>query len=55
MNNLAQTLSDQGRGAEALEVIDRAAASPGDFAKAIEQTRAHILERLEKRGESVRQ
>lgn len=55
MNNLAQTLSDQGRGAEALKVIDRAAASPGAYANAIAQTRAHILEKLEKSGESVRQ
>ena len=55
MNNLAQTLSDQGRGAEALQVIDRAAASPGSFGPAIEQTRTHILEQLKKNGESVRQ
>ena len=49
MNNLAQTLSDAGRGTEALEVIDRAAAAPGAYEKAVQQTRASILERLGRR------
>jgi hypothetical protein len=45
LNNLAQTLSDQGRNAEALAAIDRAAAGGGDFAAAIADTRRNIVER----------
>lgn len=48
LNNLAQTLSDQGRDAEALPVIERAAALGGPFAAAVEQTRQSIRERLQK-------
>ena len=50
LNNLAQTLSDQGRDEEALPIIERAAAKPGPFADAIRQTHAEILEKLRKRA-----
>ncbi len=46
LNNLAQTLSDLNRNAEALTVIDRATALGGDFADAVQDTRRHIQERL---------
>jgi tetratricopeptide (TPR) repeat protein len=46
LNNLAQTLADQGRYAEALPVIDRAAAAGGSHADAVSQTRSSILEKL---------
>jgi len=46
LNNLAQTLADQGRYAEALPVIDRAAAAGGSHADAVSQTRGSILEKL---------
>ena len=46
LNNLAQTISDQGRHAEALPFIERAAAAGGPFAGAVQKTRATILERL---------
>jgi hypothetical protein len=46
LNNLAQTLSDQGRNAEALEIINRAAAAGGPFASAVGETRALILKRI---------
>ena len=46
LNNLAQTLSDQGRDAEALPVIERAAALGGPFTSAVEDTRRGIRERL---------
>ena len=45
-NNLAQTLSEQGRNGEALTLIERAAASAGPFAAAVAETRALILKRL---------
>jgi predicted double-glycine peptidase len=52
LNNLAQTLSDQGRDAEALPVIDRAAALSGPsgspFADAVQETKRSIQERLTK-------
>ena len=48
LNNLAQTISDQGRHAEALPLIERAAAAGGPFAGAVQKTRATILERLGK-------
>jgi tetratricopeptide (TPR) repeat protein len=45
LNNLAQTLSDLGRGEEALDMIDRVpAGSP--YGKAVAETRALILQRL---------
>lgn len=46
LNNLAQTLSDLGRHAEALALADEAAAAPGAFATAIAETRAGIAARL---------
>ena len=46
LNNLAQTLSDQGRNEEALSFIERAAAAGGPFAAAVEQTRETIRKRL---------
>jgi tetratricopeptide (TPR) repeat protein len=46
LNNLAQTLSDQGRHAEALPLIERAAAAGGPFAAAVAETRTTILKRL---------
>lgn len=46
-NNLAQTLSDQGRNREALEVIEPAAADPqSPFAAEVRATRQLILDRL---------
>lgn len=50
LNNLAQTLSDQGRNAEALPFIERAAAAGGPFAAAVEQTRETIRKRLSVRA-----
>lgn len=47
LNNLAQTLSDEGHHAEALSLIDRAKPEP-PLAASVEQTRALILERLAK-------
>jgi tetratricopeptide (TPR) repeat protein len=46
LNNLAQTLSDQNRDAEALPIIERAAAFGGPHAEAVQDTRRAILERL---------
>ena len=48
LNNLAQSLADQGRDAEALQFIDRAAALGGPFAGAVEETRKAIRARLKK-------
>jgi hypothetical protein len=45
LNNLAQVLADQGRAAEALPIIDRAAAG-GSHAEAVGQTRNEILKKL---------
>ena len=45
LNNLAQVLADQGRAAEALPIIDRAAAG-GSHAEAVSQTRSEILKKL---------
>ena len=50
LNNLAQTLSDQGKDAEALPVIERAAQLGGPFSGTVEQTRREILEKLRKKG-----
>jgi tetratricopeptide (TPR) repeat protein len=50
LNNLAQTLSDQGREAEALPVIERAVAQGGPFSDAVRQTREEILARLKQRA-----
>ena len=46
LNNLAQTIADQGRYAEALPVIEKAAAQGGPFADAVQQTRGEILKNL---------
>jgi len=46
LNNLAQTLSDQNRDAEALPFIERAATLGGPHAAAVDQTRQAILGRL---------
>jgi tetratricopeptide (TPR) repeat protein len=48
LNNLAQTLSDQGRNLEALAYINRAAAAGGPFAGAVGETRALILKRTQR-------
>jgi len=50
LNNLAQTLSDQGRHEEALPFIERAAAAGGPFAAAVRQTRQAIVERMSAEG-----
>ncbi len=52
LNNLAQTLSDQGRNAEALVLVDRAAAAPGPFETAVRETRALILNRVTEKKSS---
>jgi len=49
LNNLAQTLSDQGRDSEALPVIERAAALGGPFAASVEETKRGIQQKLSKR------
>ncbi len=46
LNNLAQTLSDQGRHQEALAQIDRALQAQGPFATEVRETRRLILRRL---------
>jgi len=46
MNNLAQTLSDQGRNAEALAQIDNAADPKSPFAADVRSTRQLILQRM---------
>ncbi len=48
INNLAQTLSDQGRNAEALALLDRAGNPEPRFAAAVAETRALVLQRLDK-------
>ena len=48
LNNLAQTLSDQGRDAEALPVIERAVALGGPFAASVDETKRGIQQRLKK-------
>lgn len=48
MNNLAQTLSDQGRDAEALALIERAGQPEPPFAASVAETRALILQRMAK-------
>jgi hypothetical protein len=46
INNLAQTLSDQGRNAEALAQIDKAKDPDGPFAAEVKSTRQMILQRM---------
>ena len=49
LNNLAQTLSDQGRNDEAMVLIDRAlSGDAGSFAPAVRETQALIVQRREK-------
>ncbi|MCC2674559.1 MAG: hypothetical protein K0R58_1506 [Ramlibacter sp.] len=50
VNNLAQTLSDQGNNREALAVIDRAADPQNPFASEVRATRQLIEERLRSKG-----
>jgi hypothetical protein len=47
LNNLAQTLSDQGRHAEALPIAERAVAAGGPHAAAVRETRDEILKKIE--------
>lgn len=54
MNNLAQTLSDQGRHAEALAQIDKAADPASPFAAEVRSTRQMILQRMSQRKASSR-
>ncbi|HUQ74884.1 MAG TPA: PA2778 family cysteine peptidase [Burkholderiales bacterium] len=49
LNNLAQTLSDQGRDTEALPVIERAVTLGGPFAAAVAKTREDIVRKIGKR------
>lgn len=54
-NNLAQTLSDDGRNQEALQVIEPAAADPqSPFAAEVRATRQLILERLQPKAAAAR-
>ena len=53
LNNLAQTLSDLGRGEEALALIERARAAGGPFSAVIEKTYSTIVERLDREGGGV--
>lgn len=46
LNNLAQTVSDQGRNEEALAIIERANQPDSPFSAAVRETRALITERL---------
>ena len=46
LNNLAQTLSDQGRDAEALPIIERAAKLGGPFAETVQDTKRGIEKKL---------
>jgi tetratricopeptide (TPR) repeat protein len=49
INNLAQTLSDKGSHAEALELIKRASAAGGPYGDTVRETRTLIEKRLERR------
>ncbi len=46
LNNLAQTLSDQGRNTEALKLVEHALRADSPFAAAVRETRETILSRL---------
>lgn len=50
MNNLAQTLSDEGKQAEALALIEKAKQPGEQFASAVAETRALILQRMSKKN-----
>lgn len=54
MNNLAQTLSDQGRHREALAQIDKAMDPQSPFATEVRATRQLILERMERAKAAAR-
>ena len=54
LNNLAQTLSDQGRHAEALTLIERATDPQSPFAAEIRSTRQLILQRLQRSKSAAR-
>jgi hypothetical protein len=49
LNNLAQTLSDQGRDEEALPIIERAVAAGGPFSDAVKETRQEILGKISRK------
>ena len=49
LNNLAQTLSDDGRDAEALSLIEKAGQPDPKYAAAVAETRALIVQRMEKK------
>lgn len=51
LNNLAQTLSDQGRNAEAMVYIEKAAQPESLFAAAVQETRGLILQRLGRKAD----
>lgn len=48
LNNLAQTVSDQGRQDEALRLVEKAAALDTPLASAVDETRQQILKRMGK-------
>ena len=52
LNNLAQTISDQGRDEEALPIIDRAVAHAGRFGEAVNATRAEIVEKIARKNKN---
>ena len=52
LNNLAQTVSDLGRPAEALPIIERAAKLGGPFADAVQDTKKGIEQKLAKTSNS---
>ncbi|MBI2770172.1 MAG: PA2778 family cysteine peptidase [Burkholderiales bacterium] len=53
MNNLAQTLSDQGRQGEALLQIDQALKLQGPFESEVRSTRQLILERMQRQASAA--
>ena len=53
LNNLAQTLSDQGHNDEAMALIERAGALGGTLAAVVQETRQLILRRMGKRDKGV--
>ena len=55
LNNLAQTLSDQGHNVEALALIERASALGGTLAAAVQETKQLILTRISKTGKPMQQ
>ena len=53
LNNLAQTLSDQGRDREALSFVDKALAAGGAQEAAVRETRDGILKKLAAKKNSL--